>query len=167
MMMKPGLVRSALLTAALASACPAAALARSTSVSLHVGAVVTANCVLKSTGVFDFGTYESGQQAPLKVSEKVLSIACTKKAPGVHIGLSNGLNFSKHLRNLVGPHHELVAYQIYTTAKEKRVWNEHNKVGYKPKSDRLTPITMYGVVLPRQDVRSGKYQDALVATVNF
>jgi len=62
--------------------------------SLSISATVTANCTIAATSAIAFGNYDplvTHAAAPLNATGG-LSVACTKGAPGVKIGLGTGAN---------------------------------------------------------------------------
>jgi len=117
----------------------------------------------------DLGTYGSKNvKGKALVSKgRVLSIACTRGSAGVRIALNNGAHFSGSDRHVLGPKKKKVAYEIYTTANLKTVWNATNTVAYTPKSDAATTISLYSKVPGGQAPPPGQYTDTLTATVNF
>lgn len=162
-------MKNAALAVILVIALTAPALARSQSAQLTVSTSVMANCRIAAPFALNFGTYHESNTdgKPIRKREKVLLIACTKGAMGVDVGLSHGRHWEHKERHMTGPHHERVAYQIYTSAKHKTVWDESHTVKYVPRTDQPTYITMFGEVFGKQNPRAGEYHDTLVATVNF
>lgn len=138
--------------------------------AVTVTAAVPANCVLRSPNSLDFGHYKAAQtrSGAVDVNTNVLSIACTKGAPGVSIAIDNGRNYSGTHRNLeAGAGKSLIAYEIYTTPDHSTAWTTVNRLAYVPASDAATDIPMYGRAYPGQNPRPGHYDDTVTAMVNF
>ena len=138
--------------------------------TIAVTAKVQSNCVLHSPLALDFGVYNPATQAggPLDVVGSVLTVACTRGAPGVSIALDNGDAYGDSHRNLQsGNGRDLVGYEIYTDATHSTVWNMIQTVAYVPASNAATAISMYGRVLGGQKPHPGHYADTLLAMVNF
>lgn len=135
-----------------------------------VTASVPANCILRSQNSLDFGHYSSVQRrnGAIDVSANVLSIACTKGAPGVTIALDNGRNYSGAHRNLgARDGTSLVAYEIYTSPDHSTAWTTINTVSYAPAGNAATDVPMYGRAFPGEHPVTGHYVDTVMAMVNF
>lgn len=137
--------------------------------SVTVTARVPANCILRSPNSLNFGHYKTPSRArAIDVSANVLSIACTKGAPGVSIALDNGRNYSGAHRNLgARAGRSLVAYEIYTAPNHSTAWTTVNRVSYVATSDAATDIPMYGRAFPGEHPSPGHYSDTVTAMVNF
>ncbi len=158
------------LLVALATA-PFAASADPTNATLSVTAAVAANCIVRTKAAVEFGTYNTAEHArggPLDVTAQAVSIACTKGAAGVSIGLDQGeFAHGAHRGMEGGAGSAPVAYDIYTTEQRSTVWNAVNTVAYAPQSSRPVSIPLYGRIPAGQTVAPGRYADVLLAMVNF
>lgn len=137
---------------------------------ITVTAAVPANCILRSPNSLDFGHYKAAQSrtGTLDANANVLSIACTKRSPGVTIALDNGRNYSGTHRNLgARDGKSFIAYEIYTAPDHSTAWTTVNRVSYVAASDAATDIPMYGRAYPGQNPSPGHYDDTVTAMVNF
>ena len=161
--------RAAFLAVLSLAVCTGAAFATSRTASVGVSAKVSANCQVNSPLALDLGTYGSRNVngKALVGKSRVLSIACTRGSAGVRIALNNGTHFSNSKRHVLGPKSKKVAYQIYTTASRKTVWNSTKTVAYTARSNAATAIALYSKVPGGQKPPAGQYSDTLTATVDF
>lgn len=138
--------------------------------SMTVGATVIAKCTVTSPVALAFGTYDpvvANHTSPLDVSPNALSVACTRGAPNVTIGLDNGLHYVSPDRYLSDGTHTL-QYEIYTTSGRSTVWNSTNMVSYSSISMTASALSVYGRIPGGQDAYiSASYADTVLATVNF
>jgi spore coat protein U-like protein len=148
--------------------------------NLPVSATVAANCTITTAGVA-FGAYDPIAGANI-VQEGGVTVACTKGAAGLWVGLGNGSNFvgtrnmnggltsDKLAYNLMQPLTNAVgaACPIYGSGS---AWT--NTVGAT--SLALTNSTgkagrtykVCGQLASGQDVSVDSYSDTVVATINF
>lgn len=161
--------RALLLTAALI-ALPLPSLAGEVTARLTVTASVAADCVVATNGSVDFGSYAVDPQArggAVDVTAEAISVACTRNAPGVTVGLGDGKAPENGHRGMTGPGTATVAYDIYTSQERSTVWNQVNTVAYAPASNRPVLLPLYGRIPAGQSVAPGRYSDVLLAMVNF
>jgi spore coat protein U-like protein len=167
------------LAAAFATLAPSAQAATSTA-NLGVSASVAANCTISTTPVA-FGAYDpvvANATSDLNGSGSV-SVACTKGASGLSVGLGNGLNFSASRRMTNGT--DFLAYGLFQppnntpgtacTFPASTAWG--NTVGTNTlaltnaTSKNSRTYNVCGTVSAGQDVAVGSYADTVVATINF
>jgi len=138
--------------------------------NLAVSATVTAKCTITAPTTLAFGSYDpvvTHAATDLDASTNI-SVACTKGAPGVWVGLGLGSNASGSTRRMAAGS-EFLSYEIYSDASRSSVWGDvlASSVGYTPTSKASTNLTVYGRVASGQDVAAGSYSDSVVATINF
>ncbi len=151
---------------------PVASLAASGTTTLSVTASVPANCSVGTNNAVHFGTYDTTQRAkggPLDVTVQAVTIACTKGASGVTIGLDDGEYARGSHRAMAASNggSDTVAYDIYTTPQRSTVWNATNTVVYTADTSRAVNLPLYGRIPAGQAVTPGRYSDVLLAMVNF
>lgn len=152
---------------------PAGAYAQSPqTANLTVTASVSANCRL-TAGALPFGAYDpvvTNAATDLNGSG-TFTVACTRNAPGVWIGLGNGLNYTTTRRMRIGATAEYLDYALYQDAAFTTPWLNvippGGGVSYSPASRAPFTMTVYGRVPGAQDVAVGSYTDTVVISVNF
>ena len=150
---------------------PAGAYAQTHTQNLAVTASVSANCRL-TAGTLAFGAYDpvvTNAAADLDVNG-TFTVACTKSAAGVWIGMDNGANYSGSRRMQIGATGSFLSYLLYKEAGRTNLWTDGdaaNGVTYTPTSKAPFTMTVYGRVPQNQDVAVGSYTDTVVMTVHF
>ncbi len=163
------LVSAAMLFATLL---PAGAYAQTHSANLAVSATVSANCRLTG-GTLAFGAYDpvvTNAAADLTGSG-AFTVACTRGATNVWIGMGLGVNASGSTRRMrLAATTDYLSYELYKdNTASPAVWGNAQASGlaYTPTSKTPYTMTVYGRVPSNQDVPSGSYTDTVVMTVNF
>jgi spore coat protein U-like protein len=140
--------------------------------NLSVSASVSANCLI-TAGTLAFGAYDpvfTNASTDLTGSG-TFTVACTKNASGVWIGMGLGLNAGAGtVRKMrVGATANYLDYELYQEVARTNVWGNTQLTGvsYVPTSKAPATITVYGTVPQNQDVEVGSYTDTVVMTVNF
>ena len=139
--------------------------------NLAVSASVSANCRL-TAGTLAFGPYDpvvTHASTDLDV-DGTFTVACTKNAASVWIGMDNGLNYSGGRRMQIGATGNYLSYLLYKEGGRTNLWTDGlpaNGVSYSPTSKDPYTMTVYGRVAAGQDVAVGSYTDTVVMTVNF
>jgi spore coat protein U-like protein len=146
--------------------------AGSASANLTVNASVSANCLI-TAGTLAFGAYDpvfTNASTDLTGSG-TFTVACTKNASDVWIGMGLGLNAGAGtVRKMrIGATANYLDYELYREVARTNVWGDTQLTGvsYVPTSKAPTTITVYGTVPQNQDVAVGSYTDTVVMTVNF
>jgi spore coat protein U-like protein len=139
--------------------------------NLAVSASVSANCVL-TAGTLAFGAYDpvSANASTDLLGSGTFTVACTKSAAGVWIGMDLGANASGSVRRMqAGATGNYLSYEMYREVARTNVWGNTALTGvsYAPISKAPSTITVYGKVTSNQDVPGGSYTDTVLVTVNF
>jgi len=138
--------------------------------NLTVQASVSANCRLTG-GTLNFGAYDPvvANVGTDLDNTGTFTVACTKSAANVWIGMDGGVNYSGGRRMQVGATGNYLSYELYKEAARTNVWGNTQPTGvdYTPTSKAPTTLTVYGRVPQNQDVAVGSYTDTVVMTVNF
>lgn len=134
--------------------------------SLSVTATVAAKCTIAAPNTLAFGDYDPlvDHASSSLDSSATLSVACTKGAPDVWVGLGTGSN-NRQMSN----GSDLLQYELYADAGRSSVWGDSSATGvsYSAASKAPQALTVYGRVPAGQDVGAGSYSDSVVATINF
>jgi spore coat protein U-like protein len=138
--------------------------------NLAVSASVTANCVI-TAGTLPFGAYDpvvANAAADLN-GAGTFTVACTKNAASVWIGMNTGANASGAQRRMKDAGTDYLNYELYSDAGRTTVWGNTQATGLAYSSTGKAPATInvYGRVPQNQDVAVGAYTDTVVMTVNF
>jgi spore coat protein U-like protein len=153
------------------TAYPAKVLAASASTSLSVTATVANNCTISTTALA-FGSYDpiaANASTPMDGTGTV-TITCTKGATTT-IGLDVGSNSPG-----TGTTRAMLAggvkldYEIYTDSARTTVWGNSGASLFTPAAapnKNPRSFTVYGRIPAGQDLPTGTYADAVLATVNF
>lgn len=169
----------ALGTAAALAAAPASAL--TATANLAVSASVAQNCTISTTPLA-FGAYDpvvTNATTDLNGTGSV-SVACTKGATGLSIGLGNGQNYSGGTRRMAGGG-DFLGYAIYRPPNNSPgtacsfpgtlAWGTTigtdtlaltNAASKAPRT-----YNVCGTIPAGQDVTVATYNDTVVATINF
>jgi spore coat protein U-like protein len=139
--------------------------------SLAVTASVSANCVINA-GSLAFGAYDPvSTNASTDLSGSgTFTVACTRGAANVWVGMGNGANYSGGRRMRLGATTDYLSYELYKdNTASPAVWGNTlaTGLGYSPTTLAPYTMTVYGKVPANQDVPAGSYSDTVVMTVNF
>jgi spore coat protein U-like protein len=145
--------------------------------TFDVKATVVANCTISAVDM-NFGNYDpvvanntTGADA---YATSTITVACTKNAPNVWIGLnagSNGASASGTTRAMTDGT-DFLSYELYTADPNPApgaAWGNTQATGksYLATTNAPTGITVFGRTLKGQDVRAGSYSDTITATINY
>jgi spore coat protein U-like protein len=137
---------------------------------MDVSATVLANCQLVVPPL-TFGVYDplsSHSMQPADASATV-TVSCTRNT-GATLSFDFGLHAASDSdRSLAGPGSESLRYQIYRDAARSQVWARGADSVRILSRGISSPeqLTVFGRILPRQEVEPGAYTDVLTATVDF
>lgn len=157
-----------------------AAQAGSATADLAVSATVSSNCTIGTTAL-DFGAYDPvsvNASVPLYATGAV-TVACTKGASGLTIGMGNGLNASGTQRQMANGT-ERLQYDLYLPPNNTpnsacsfpgtTAWNNTSTLSItnSPNKNART-YNVCGTIPAGQDVAASAsaYTDTVVATINF
>ena len=167
--------RSILFLSFLALTAPVFAASKNT--TFTVDANVVANCTISASNM-SFGNYDpvaanDTTGADLYASSTV-TVACTKNAPNVWIGLdagSNGASAVGTTRAMAGAT-DFLSYELYAADPNPApgaAWGDTQATGvsYLAASKAATGITVFGRTPKGQDVSAGAYTDTITATINY
>jgi spore coat protein U-like protein len=99
-----------------------------------------------------------------------ISIACTKGAAGVAVGIDNGANPKAGQRYLRGAvYGEFLAYDLFQDAGHTIPWTDagHDYTVAAALARTAQVLDVYGVILKNQDVPLDNYSDTVVATIDY
>lgn len=159
-------------------AASASLFAASTSATFPVSANVVANCTVSATNL-SFGSYDpvttnaaTGSDAYANAS---LTVACTRNAANVWIGLdagSNGASAVGTTRAMSAGSGNFLNYELYTANPNPApgaAWGNTALTGksYIPTSSAPAALTVYGREPKGQDAAVGSYTDTITATINY
>ena len=143
-----------------------------------VSASVVANCTISATNLA-FGSYDpvsanAATGADL-YANSTLTVACTKGAPNVWIGLDAGANGASAVgttRAMTAGAGKFLSYELYTANPNPApgsAWGNTALTGksYTPTTAAPTAITVYGRAPKGQDASVGSYTDTITATINY
>lgn len=135
-----------------------------------MSATISANCSITGA-TLAFGEYDPLSATPASANASALTVACTRGAGGVTIGLNTGSNpthavgTTRAMSNGAG---DYLSYELYTSSSYLTVWSTTNTVALPtPSSMASTTLTVYGRIPALQNVSVGSYTDSVTATVNF
>lgn len=145
-------------------------------VDFTVSASVSANCTISATNLV-FGTYDpvAANASTAKTGTGTVTVACTKGATGLTIGMSDGGNFSGTRRMAGGSPAGFLTYDLYQptggppgTCPGSTLWTSAAPLSLADapsKADRIYNVC--GTIPANQDVAVGAYSDTVRATINF
>lgn len=151
--------------------------AASANTTFTVSASVVSNCTI-SAGNLAFGSYDpvaanAATGADL-YANSTLTVACTKNAPNVWIGLDAGANGASAVgtSRAMANGANYLSYELYTANPNPApgaAWGNTALTGkaYVAASSAPTAITVYGRTPKGQDVAAGAYSDTITATINY
>ncbi len=152
--------------------------AASTPTTFTVTASVTANCTISASNM-NFGAYDpitaNNTGGADLYATSTLTVACTKNAPNVWIGLDSGANGASAVgtsRAMAAGGGNFLSYELYTSDPNPApgaAWGNTALTGYSyvAASKAATAITVYGRTPLGQDVSAGAYSDTITATINY
>jgi len=137
------------------------ALASTVGQTLEVNTVVVDSCTLNANNI-NFGIYNlAGDLATTNISVK-----CTKGTPYV-IGLDNGTSPNTTFRKMLNGSKSL-NYNLYIDASRQKAWgNNINNTLVGDGNGDTQLYTIYGKILPDQNVPSGDYSDIVHVSLSW
>lgn len=114
-----------------------------------------------STEELGFGTYTTGQLAPLD-SSSIVALECVGDAHIANLKVSSGLYSSGGSRQMLGVAGTLLRYELYQDA--QRTEPIRNVAGKEIKRGRRE-LVLYGRIPAQQEVRAGAYRDVITITL--
>lgn len=126
-------------------------------------------CNITNIMPVNFGTYDVAVNIP-KDSLGNITISCEKRTL-VTILLDRGQhsqNFSiRYMKHTIL--NDYLAYNLYTSAGRTTIWGDgsggSSTVTVEVKNNRSTTVTIYGRILPNQNVSVGNYNDIITITI--
>lgn len=156
----------------------ASAFAATTNTTFTVSASVVANCTISASNLA-FGNYDpvvaNNTTGADLYANSTLTVACTKGAPNVWIGLDSGANGASATgttRALTSGAGSFLSYELYTANPNPTAgaaWGNTQATGksYVSASKLPTAIPVFGRVPKGQDAAAGSYSDTVTATINY
>ena len=154
------------------------AFAGSANTTFKVSANVVADCTISASDL-TFGNYDpvgtNNTTGSDVYANGSLTVACTKGAPNVWIGLDSGANAANAVattRAMSAAGGNYLSYDLYTANPSPTpgtVWGNTQLTGksYVPASKAPATLTVFGRAPKGQDVATGSYSDTITATVNY
>lgn len=153
------------------------AFAASTNTTFTVSASVVANCTISATNLA-FGNYDpvvaNNTTGADLYANSTVTVACTKGAPNVWIGLDAGANSASAVgtTRAMNTGVNYLSYELYTVDPNPApgaAWGNTQPTGksYVPATKAATAITVFGRVPKGQDAAIGSYSDTITATINY
>ena len=153
------------------------AFAASTNTTFQVQATVIANCTISAVNL-NFGNYDPISANAAAGSDlygnTTVTVACTKGAPNVWIGLDAGANSASAVgtTRAMASAGNFLNYDLYLANPNPApgaVWGNTQATGksYVAASKAATAITVFGRVPKNQDAAVGTYTDTITATINY
>ena len=152
--------------------------AGSANTTFTVSANVINNCTI-SAGNLAFGSYDpvvaNNTTGADLYANSTLTVACTKSASNVWIGLNAGANGASAVgttRAMSAGGGNFLSYELYTANPNPApgtAWGNTQATGasYTPVSKAPASITVYGRTPKGQDAAAGAYSDTITATINY
>jgi spore coat protein U-like protein len=136
---------------------------------VDVTATVLSNCRL-TIEPLSFGTYDPMQAHSTQPADAstTMTVNCTKNTSAT-VAFDLGRNGSSSARVMSGPGADRLDYQIFRDSARSQVWASGadavttTSTGFS----NAKQLTVFGRILPRQEVEPGAYTDVLTATVDF
>lgn len=159
-------LRLALVSAALAVTASSAR-AQTATATIAVTATVVPSCTIAGAPVA-FGNYDpvvTNAAAALNASGTV-TVTCTRGTTySVGLGAGNSTSGSRAMRHATLT--DELPYQLYQDAARTTVWTDAAMISGTATSTAAVSYPVYGSIPSGQDVPTGDYADAVIATVNF
>ena len=152
--------------------------AASKNAQFQVSATVVANCTISATDLA-FGNYDpvvaNNTTGADVYGTSTVTVACTKGAPNVWIGLDAGANAASATgttRAMSAAGGNYLNYDLYTANPNPApgsVWGNTQATGksYVAASKAATAISVFGRIPKGQDAAAGSYTDQVTATINY
>jgi spore coat protein U-like protein len=124
-------------------------------------------CIITTTPVA-FGNYDVFSISDL-ASTGSINYRCTWLVHQRTVYLSKGSAPSNNPRQMVSGANRL-NYNLYLDAGHTQIWGDPNPYCFRDRGRDFTPNTtliIYGSIPAGQDVPTGTYTDAIIATLNF
>ena len=127
-------------------------------------------CTFSSVTGLNFGSYDVFNVSPTKATGMIV-FSC-KKTGGrqlmtMDLSMGSGTFANRTLRS----GGNALTYNLYPDAANSQVWGDGTGGTYQYVSDptdaQVVTLTVYGTVLPGQDVGVGSYTDTITVTMNF
>jgi spore coat protein U-like protein len=152
--------------------------------TIAVSATVSQGCSISTTTALAFGAYDpigANATAPLNATGQV-SVACSKGATGLTIGMNNGTHVVGTQRRMQGPSEaDILVYNLFQpptnvagvacTFPATIPWNTTAPAGVMTLSSAPSKaVRLYnvcGTITGGQDATTGAYTDTVIATLNF
>src|SRR6185503_1005233 len=155
----------------------ATAFAATKNTTFTVSADVVANCTISASNLA-FGNYDpvvaNNTTGADLYANSTLTVACTKGAPNVWIGLDAGANSASAsgTTRAMAAGGNFLSYELYTANPNPTAgaaWGNTQATGrsYVPTSKAATALTVFGRLLKGQDASIGSYTDTVTATINY
>jgi len=130
----------------------------------------SAQCNVSTTPV-NFGGYDTFSTAPLDATGTITVLCTTRESVTIAIGPSaNSGGFDPRMMRLISGS-ELFEYNFYTRANHNRIWGDGSgrtrTMSRNVRRNRPWVRTVYGRILPMQDVSAGIYNDTLTVTITW
>ena len=134
------------------------AFAQSATANISLNAAVVTMCEVEAGSVLfnDYDTFVAGPTS----GTGTFRVRCTKDAPGVTVGLGDGLNADRTMTNGT----DFLAYSLLDGA---AAWTDAAPKSVTFASRGWQTLTITGSLAAAQDVSEGAYTDTVVATINF
>jgi spore coat protein U-like protein len=157
--------------------------AASTPANIGVSATVSQGCSIKTTSALAFGVYDpigANSTTPLNATGQV-SVACSKGATGMTIGMDNGIHVVGAQRHMQGSLiTDVLLYNIFQPPPTAAglpcafpgtiAWTTTG-AGLLTLTTALSKVArlynVCGTIPGGQDVTTGNYTDTVIATLNF
>ncbi len=125
---------------------------------ISLSATVVTMCDIEAGSVL-FNDYDTFAVAPT-TGTGTFRVRCTKDAPGVTVGLGDGLNADRTMTNGT----DFLAYSLLDGA---AAWTDAAPKSVAFASRAWQTLTITGSLAISQDVSEGAYTDTVVASINF
>jgi spore coat protein U-like protein len=132
------------------------------------GSAASAQTCSISTTPVSFGVYDVFSSTPLNSTGSV-NYQCTWIVHQRTVFLSKGSAPTNNPRQMVSGANRL-NYNLYLDAARTQIWGDPNPYSFSDTGWDFFPnvtLTIYASIPAGQDVLTGTYSDAIVATVNF
>lgn len=131
--------------------------------------VTRGNACSVSTTPVAFGSFDAASSVPVD-SHGFVSFQCGGNALNVRveIGAGNSHNFQR--REMINGNWRL-AYNLYLDAARQVIWGDGSQGSHILRGisrlNQITEVTIYGRIVPGQQVGGGQYEDHITVTILF